>query len=129
MNLNRKPIIAGNWKMYKTAAEAVALVNALKAEVAGIETVEVVVCPPFTALAAVQPACYRKCRFGGGGSWRKMLGAKPVIGRGGGCSRRAIGLVRRFANGLKKSLAGARRWGDWRERGWWGAGRLRKKCW
>jgi len=56
MNPNRKPIIAGNWKMYNTAAEAVALVNALKAEVAGIETVETVVCPPFTALAAVQPA-------------------------------------------------------------------------
>ncbi len=56
MNPNRKPIIAGNWKMYKTAAEAVALVNALKAEVAGIETVETVVCPPFTALAVVQPA-------------------------------------------------------------------------
>jgi len=55
MNPNRKPIIAGNWKMYKTAAEAVALVNALKAEVAGIEATEIVVCPPFTALAAVQP--------------------------------------------------------------------------
>jgi len=56
MNPNRKPIIAGNWKMYKTAAEALALVNALKAEVAGIESVEIVVCPPFTALAAVGPA-------------------------------------------------------------------------
>ncbi len=55
MNSNRKPIIAGNWKMYKTAAEAVTLVNALKAEVAGIETCEIVVCPPFTALAAVGP--------------------------------------------------------------------------
>ncbi len=52
MNPNRKPIIAGNWKMYKTAAEAVALVNALKAEVAGVTNVEVVVCPPFTALSA-----------------------------------------------------------------------------
>jgi triosephosphate isomerase len=56
MNPNRKPIIAGNWKMFKTAAEAVALVNALQAEVAGVESVEIVVCPPFTALAAVQPA-------------------------------------------------------------------------
>ena len=56
MNPNRKPIIAGNWKMYKTAAEAVALVNALKPEVAGIESCEIVVCPPFTALASVQCA-------------------------------------------------------------------------
>src|SRR5947208_2774479 len=53
MNPQRKPIIAGNWKMYKTAAEALALVNALKREIAGIEGVEVVVCPPFTALYAV----------------------------------------------------------------------------
>jgi triosephosphate isomerase (TIM) len=53
MNANRRPIIAGNWKMYKTAAEAVALVNALKREVDGVKDVEVVVCPPFTALAAV----------------------------------------------------------------------------
>lgn len=56
MNSNRQPIIAGNWKMYKTAAEAIALVNALKAEVTGLTNCEIVVCPPFTALAAVQPA-------------------------------------------------------------------------
>jgi len=53
MNPQRKPIIAGNWKMYKTAADALALVSALKREVAGIENVEVVVCPPYTALYAV----------------------------------------------------------------------------
>ena len=35
MNSNRKPIIAGNWKMYKTAAEALGLVNALKKELVG----------------------------------------------------------------------------------------------
>src|ERR1043166_4853000 len=50
----RKPIVAGNWKMYKTAAEALALFNALKREVEGVlEHVEIVVCPPFTALYAV----------------------------------------------------------------------------
>src|SRR5580658_203043 len=55
MNPNRKPIIAGNWKMYKTAAEALGLVNELKSQLVGVaETdVEVVVCPPFTALYAV----------------------------------------------------------------------------
>ncbi len=53
MNPQRKPIIAGNWKMYKTAADALALISALKREIAGIEGVEVVVCPPFTALYAV----------------------------------------------------------------------------
>jgi triosephosphate isomerase len=56
MNPNRKPIIAGNWKMYKNAAEAVALINALKSEVAGVQDVEMVICPPFTALAASSAA-------------------------------------------------------------------------
>jgi triosephosphate isomerase len=55
MNTNRKPIIAGNWKMYKTAADGLALVTALKQELVGVSDtdVEVVVCPPFTALYAV----------------------------------------------------------------------------
>jgi triosephosphate isomerase (TIM) len=53
MNPNRKPIIAGNWKMHKTAAEALVLVNALKAELLAVKDVEVVICPPFTALYAV----------------------------------------------------------------------------
>jgi triosephosphate isomerase len=57
MNPQRKPIIAGNWKMYKTGSEAVALVEDLKRAAAGIKEsdVEIVVCPPFTALAAVGP--------------------------------------------------------------------------
>jgi len=52
----RKPIIAGNWKMHKTASEAVAFVRELKAAVGGIEEIEVVVCPPFTALVPVAEA-------------------------------------------------------------------------
>jgi triosephosphate isomerase len=49
----RKTIIAGNWKMNKTAAEGKALVEALKPLVAGAKDVDVVVCPPFTTLSAV----------------------------------------------------------------------------
>lgn len=50
---SRMPIIAGNWKMFKTLSEAAALVTALK-PLAGVTSgVEVVVCPPFTALARV----------------------------------------------------------------------------
>jgi hypothetical protein len=56
MNKERKLIIAGNWKMNKTAAEALALVKALKMELANIKEVDVVVCPPFTALADVAKA-------------------------------------------------------------------------
>lgn len=49
----RKPIVAGNWKMYKTIPEAVALGNTLRSGASGILDREVVVAPPFTALAAV----------------------------------------------------------------------------
>ncbi len=49
----RKKIVAGNWKMNMTTAEATGLVNALKADLANFREVEVVVCPPFTALATV----------------------------------------------------------------------------
>ncbi len=49
----RKPIIAGNWKLNKTVTEAVLLTTELKQLVAGATDVEIVVAPPFTALAAV----------------------------------------------------------------------------
>jgi len=48
----RKRVIAGNWKMHRTLPEAEALVRQLKTT-CETEAVEVVVCPPFTALAAV----------------------------------------------------------------------------
>jgi len=46
----RRPLLAGNWKMYGTRAEAERLLSALKPEVAGLSDREVVVAPPFTAL-------------------------------------------------------------------------------
>jgi triosephosphate isomerase len=49
----RRPIIVGNWKMHKTTAEAVTLVQALKASVADLHDVDIGVAPPFTALGAV----------------------------------------------------------------------------
>jgi|SRR5579875_917993 len=49
----RHPVIAGNWKMYKTIAEAVGFIRALKPKIAGIDHCEVIVAPPFTALQAV----------------------------------------------------------------------------
>ena len=49
----RQPVIAGNWKMYKTSQEGMALVEALLAKAPAFVGVEVVVCPPFTALAGV----------------------------------------------------------------------------
>jgi len=55
MDKDRKLIIAGNWKMNKTAAEALDLVTGIKREVSSVKEVDIVVCPPFTALASVSP--------------------------------------------------------------------------
>ncbi len=49
----RTPVIAGNWKMHNTVQEATDLVRELKQNLSGIEGVEIIVGPPFTALCAV----------------------------------------------------------------------------
>ena len=51
----RKPIIAGNWKMNKTASQAVELINELKPLIAKSKP-EVVVCVPYTDLWVVKEA-------------------------------------------------------------------------
>lgn len=56
MDKDRKLIIAGNWKMHKTGAEALDLVTGLKRELANVKEVDIVVCPPFTALCEVSKA-------------------------------------------------------------------------
>jgi triosephosphate isomerase len=56
MNKERKLIIAGNWKMNKTVAEALDLVRGLKLDLANLKEVDIVVCPPFTALCEVSKA-------------------------------------------------------------------------
>src|SRR4029450_3176363 len=56
MNRERRLIIAGNWKMNKTVTEALVLVGDLKNELANIKEVDIVVCPPFTALCEVSKA-------------------------------------------------------------------------
>lgn len=52
----RRPLISGNWKMYKTGPEAVAFINALKDAVADASEVDIMVAPPFTALSQVAEA-------------------------------------------------------------------------
>ena len=49
----RKPVIAGNWKMYKTVSESVETALALKPLVANANHCEVVIAPVFTALKTV----------------------------------------------------------------------------
>jgi len=51
----RTPIIAGNWKMFKTVGEAIAFVNEVKGK-AEVEGVESVICAPFTDLPALAEA-------------------------------------------------------------------------
>jgi triosephosphate isomerase len=49
---NRIPFIAGNWKMFKTIAEAEAYVAALTPRVQDVQGVDVAICVPYTAIAA-----------------------------------------------------------------------------
>jgi triosephosphate isomerase len=53
---SRKKLIAGNWKMNKTSADGVALASDIVAAVGKQTDVEVVVCPPFTAVESVGKA-------------------------------------------------------------------------
>ena len=50
----RRPIIAGNWKMNKTIHEAIDLANKIKREVYKLEDIDIVLCPPYTALSEVR---------------------------------------------------------------------------
>jgi triosephosphate isomerase len=50
---DRVPLIAGNWKMHKTVAEAEASIARLLPLIASVSDVDVAVCPPFTALGPV----------------------------------------------------------------------------
>lgn len=52
MSTQRRPLVAGNWKMHKTAGEAEEFCTALAALVGPGPVAEVAVCPPFTALDA-----------------------------------------------------------------------------
>lgn len=53
---NRRPFVAGNWKMNKTAAEARDLVSAMLAPLRDVAGVEKVLCPPSTSLPLVASA-------------------------------------------------------------------------
>lgn len=52
----RKKLIAGNWKMNKTSSDALQLTKEIAAEVGKLTDVDIVVCPPFTALESVAKA-------------------------------------------------------------------------
>jgi triosephosphate isomerase len=49
----RTPFVAGNWKLNKTAEEAVAFVREIRYGLNQIEGIDMAVCPPFIAIPAV----------------------------------------------------------------------------
>ena len=52
----RRPMMAGNWKMNKTIAEAVVLAKSIHDQIHGVTNVDAVLCPPFVCLPAVSEA-------------------------------------------------------------------------
>jgi triosephosphate isomerase (TIM) len=52
----RKPVMAGNWKMYKTPADTTAFFEKFRPLVEKSEHCEIVICPPFTSLCAAVDA-------------------------------------------------------------------------
>jgi triosephosphate isomerase len=53
---DRRPLIAGNWKMNLSMNDSVSLIKGIAAGIADLEDVDVLVAPPFTSLAAVRQA-------------------------------------------------------------------------
>jgi triosephosphate isomerase len=91
----RRKLIAGNWKMYKTSAEAAALASSLKA--AGDLAAELVVVPPYTLLHVVREALAGS-KIGMGAQdmhWEKegaFTGAiSPVMLKDAGCTHVVLG--------------------------------------
>jgi triosephosphate isomerase (TIM) len=93
---NRKPLIAGNWKMYKTVSEAVDTAKELVACTSSME-VDVMIAPPFTALSSVfQVIKGTSVALGAQNLYSKKEGAftgeiSPVMLTDVGCSYVIIG--------------------------------------
>jgi triosephosphate isomerase len=86
--VTRKPILAGNWKMNKTPAEAIEFVRALRPRVTQYPQVETVVCPPFVALPAVADAlrgvsigvAAQNCHWEKNGAFTGEVSAAMLVG-------------------------------------------------
>jgi triosephosphate isomerase len=71
--MERTPLVAGNWKMHKTRAEAAAFCTALLPLVDDLDDVDLAVCPPFTALDIVA----ERLGDGGIGVWGQNVHDAP----------------------------------------------------
>ena len=69
----RRPVIAGNWKMYKTQAETRAFFDAFKPLVANATHCDIIIAPPFTSLTAAVESSARQRHFHRGAELRLAL--------------------------------------------------------
>ena len=74
MNSKRRTVIAGNWKMNFTPAEATAFINEIKPMVAGKDACDVIFCAPYVTIAAAQAG-------GGGCHIRTVTTTAPTPAR------------------------------------------------
>lgn len=97
MTGTRLPLIAGNWKMHKTLAEATSLARQVVEGLASPPPVEVVLAPPFTALAAVARVLEgSEVKLSAQDTFWERKGAftgaiSPLMLRDAGCSHVIIG--------------------------------------
>ncbi|MFX4262571.1 triose-phosphate isomerase [Pelotomaculum propionicicum] len=95
--LTRKAIIAGNWKMFKTVPEALTFVHGFRKTAVGLDHVEAVLCPPFTALALMSESlCGSGISLGAQDVFWEDKGAftgevSPVMLKDAGCSYVIVG--------------------------------------
>jgi triosephosphate isomerase (TIM) len=93
----RTPLLAGNWKMYKTVAEALELAEGLLAGLGDVAEREVLICPPFTALHALRPVLEgTPVRLGAQNMYYEVQGAftgevSPVMLKELGCTYVVVG--------------------------------------
>jgi triosephosphate isomerase (TIM) len=71
----RTPVMAANWKMHKTNAEATAFVTDFLPQVDGLGGVEIVVCAPFTLLSTVARGLNGKAGVGAQNMYKEAKGA------------------------------------------------------
>src|SRR3989338_891030 len=87
----RTRLIVGNWKMNLVPREAANLIKSIHAGVRGLNGVEVVICPPFTALAAANTALeHSNLGLGAQNMYSEPEGAftgeiSPLMLKEGGC--------------------------------------------
>ncbi|MEW6388080.1 MAG: triose-phosphate isomerase [Thermodesulfobacteriota bacterium] len=91
------PLVAGNWKMHKTLAEARALAHEIRQGLSGNLKAEVVLAPPYTALAAVaEEIADSPLRLAGQDTFWELEGAytgaiSPRMLRDAGCQYVIVG--------------------------------------